>query len=192
MKEDLTIAGPGSPISLKKFRKQRPFAGNKSFAALIDGTGTGIACDDDSILCITTDECSKQTLYYSQEIFDGKRIPMYLYRYMAYMFLDKELVKTDQLMAQEFIDGKIKEDSIDYITIRNLIKYADKNKEAQQLIGLIQLFSGTLNAAKKDGKPVSIYLEHPDSFLHPIKTARLMSMLNKIKDEYGLGELKKD
>ena len=188
MLNDLSVAGPGSPVSLEKFRKTLDPGQPKDFMVLIDSEGIGFEHDDKSLSYITTEECSTQALYYSKEVFDGRRIPMYLYRYLAYMFLDQELVKTDLEMAEKFKDGTITEDSPDYIYIRNLITYCEKNVESKQLIGLIQLFAGSLNMAFKEKKPVKIFLEHPDSFMHPRRTARLMSMFHKIQNQYYPGK----
>lgn len=184
MSQDLSVAGPGSPISVKKFRDTLAPDQDRNFMVLLDQEGVGFEHDDKSMVYITTEECAIQATYYVKSVFNGKAIPLYLYRYMAYMFLNQELISQDKLRKQ-FEDGTIKEDSPGYILIRNLITYCEKNVEAKQLIGLIQLFAGSLNQARKEKKPIKIFLEHPDSYLHPQRTARLMSMFHKIQDEYN-------
>lgn len=183
MNQDLTIAGPGSPISLQKFRET--LTEEKSFMVLIDGAGSGIAHDSADVLYITPEECSKQAIYYSKEVFNGVNIPAYLYRYMSYMFLDKELIESDQLLVKEFIEGRLTADSQDYKHILNLIKYTESNPESQQIIGLIQIISGALNMARKQNAGITIYLDRPETALHPKKQSRFMSMLMKLREEYG-------
>lgn len=181
--EDLSIAGPGSPISLKKFLITAPIP--KPLSVLVDGTGSGIAHDDENTIYITPQECSQQAIYYVENKFNGKSVPAYLYRYLAYMFLDQELISSDIECGLQFKEGKITEESPDYIQIRNLITYVKSNPEAQQVIGLIQLISGILNISRKENKGVRLYIQNPETSLHPKRCSRFISMLVKIRKEYG-------
>lgn len=182
---DINVSGPHSSISLKKFLDNEGDK-TKEFTLLVDGTGQGIAKDAPEMVYITPEECSKQAIWYSQNKFNGKGIPAYLYRYLAYMFIDKhELYPNDQALAKDFESGKIKEDSSDYQMILGLIKYCDTNKEAAQVIGMIQLISGSLRLSVGHMAGIRFFIEHPETSLHPSRQAKIMNMITALKAEYG-------
>lgn len=185
---DLSVAGPGSPVSLQKFLDTHEVA--KPFSVLIDGTGGGIAKDAAEVIYITPKDCSEQAIYFSKNVFDG-RIPDYLYRYLAFMMLDREYQTQYELVA-DMNAGKVTTESEDYKHIQNLIKYCDSNPEAQQVIGLIQLIAGIFNMAKKAKAGIRVYLEHPETALHPKRQARFVSMFMHLKEEYGSTELEEE
>jgi hypothetical protein len=190
MKEnDLSVAGPGTPISLKKFRELKRKEGEqeKPLTIMVDGTGNGIWKDDPELFYITPQECSDQAISFLKNHFDGKRVPAYLYRYLSYMFLDEEFIKNDKLLLDKFLDGTITQQSDSYIYIKNLITYCEANPEARQVIGLIQLISGCLRLAKINNTQLSIYLEHPECSLHPKRCSRAMSLIHHLFEEYGDG-----
>lgn len=199
MAEDLSIAGPGSPVSLKKFFLHHS-SGLKDITVLVDGTGCGIAKDADCIY-ITPEECSTQALYYSKKLFDGKRVPAYLYRYIQYMMFDEKgygamKYPTDQDLVKALEEGSLNAESEEYKQIVNFIQYCEYNTEAQQVIGLIQLIGGTLNSLRKrainmrdpNQASVRIYIDRPETALHPKRQSRFMSLFHKLKDEYGYKE----
>jgi len=184
-KEDLSIDGPGSPISLKKFLENNGSA--KPFTLLVDGTGFGIAKDDEECIYITPEGCSQQAFYYKEKKFDNRTIPAYLYRYLSYMFIDDaKWYESDQELVEDFNKGLITENSDNYKTVLSLIKWCEQNKESAQVIGLIQLIGGSLNIARKEGCGIKLYIEHPETSLHPKRQAKFVSMLTKIQEEYGL------
>lgn len=65
---------------------------------------------------------------------------------------------------------------------------ARSNRAARQMIGMIQLVAGVLNTARKQGKGVRLFIELPETYLHPEQQAHLMSTLQQIMDDYGLKE----
>lgn len=184
MSNDLSVNGPGSPVSLKKFLLSHET--NKELTVLIDGTGSGIAHDDEGCLYITPEECKTQALHYSKNVFNGRQIPAYLYRYLGYMMIDgmKEY-NSDQELAEAFQNGDITEESDDYKYLLNLITYCEHNSEAQQVIGLIQLIAGSLNIARKADSGLRLYIDRPETALHPKRQAKAMSLFMKLKSEYG-------
>lgn len=207
--KDFSIAGPGSPTSLKKFLGNFPdpdkVAGRnlasdfgvvtvtdedeplKPLTLLIDGSGCGIAKDAEDIVYITPEECKTQTLYYVKNIFNGKGIPAYLYRGISDIMkrcVDKQF-ESDQEMILYFKDKDMTQDK-NYKYILNFITYAEHNQEAIQIIGLIQLFSGILSSAKKANKGVRIYFDRPETALHPNSQSNFISWMLKTSTEYGL------
>ena len=187
-KNDLSVAGPGSPVSLKKFIAQNP--GLPELTVLIDGSGLGIAKDEEGMVYITPEECKTQTLHYVKNIFDGRRIPAYLFRYINYIMNDSYEMKypTDQTVVDAFNNGTLTEDHEDYVFVKNFITYAEHNTEALQLIGFIQLVGGTLNMARKMGTGIRMYIEQPETGLHPKRESGVMSMFSKLVEEYGYKE----
>lgn len=185
MSNDLSVNGPGSPVSFKKFLLQTQDK-LRELTVLIDGTGSGIAHDDEGTLYIRPEDCSKQAIYYSKNGFDGVRIPAYLYRHLGYMMIDgmKEY-KTDQELVEDFENGKITKESDDYKYLCNLITYCEQNPEVQQVIGLIQLISGSLNIARKAKSGLRLYIDRPETALHPERQVKAMNLLMKLKEEYG-------
>lgn len=182
---DLSIAGPGSPISIKKFIASKNFS--KDICVLIDNAHIGFANDDPDTMMMTTDDIQAQAKWYREESFNGKQVPAYLYRYLHYMYIDGSMkYKTNNSLADAFKAGEITAESPDYKQIVNLIKYSDNNIEAAQLIGFIMLFAGSINQAKKEGKYIRLFLKNPDNNLHPQMAARWMSLFNKINQEYGV------
>lgn len=184
-KDDLSVDGPGSPVSLSKFLAQEQSP--RPLVVLVDGTGLGIAKDSEECLYITPEECAMQTAHFVKERFNGRQIPAYLYRYLTYMFIDdSKWYASDKELMEDFNKGIITEESENYKYVLGLIKWSGANKEASQVIGLIQLIGGSLSMARKEKSGIKLYLEHPETSLHPKRCSRFMSMLDKIRKEYGL------
>jgi hypothetical protein len=157
---------------------------------LVDNTGSGIAKDEEGMVYITPEECKTQTLHYVKNVFDGRRVPAYLFRYINYIMFDEKMKwATDQDVAQAFISKQLTEESEEYVRVRNFLTYAEHNTEALQLIGFIQLVAGTLNIARKQGTGVRLFIEHPETGLHPKRERFIMSLLKKLSEEYGYKEL---
>jgi predicted ATP-dependent endonuclease of OLD family len=57
-----------------------------------------------------------------------------------------------------------------------------------QLIGMIQLVGGSLNIARKEQKGVRLYIEEPESRMHPKRQAKMVSLLEMLKKDYGFTE----
>ena len=189
MSEDLSVAGPYSPVSLKKFLYHHPTS--RPLTVLIDGTGLGIVKDEEGMLYITPEDCSQQALHYCKTIFDGKRVPAYLYRYLHYMFINNAYhpkYNSDQDVANAFINKELTEESEEYIQIRNMITYAEHNTELLQVIGLIQLIGGSLNMARKSNSGLRLYLDRPETALHPKRQSSFMSMFEMLRKDYGWKE----
>jgi len=188
MSNDLSVNGPGSPVSFKKFLLQTQDK-LRELTVLIDGTGSGIAHDDEGTFYIRPEDCSEQAIYYSKNGFDGIRISAYLYRYLGYMMIDgmKEY-KSDQELAEDFENGTITKESDDYKYLCNLITYCSQNPETQQVIGLIQLIGGSLNIARKAKSGLRLYIDRPETALHPKRQSKFMSLFMKLKAEYGWEE----
>lgn len=184
--KDLSVDWVGSPISLDKFLKTEyaKFESEQKLTVLIDGSGSGIFNDTKSHITISPEECHKQAKYYSEKVFNGKAIPLYLYRHLCYMMLDKEY-QTNEEIYEDFRTGRVTKDSEHYKQLVNLIKYCSANPEAMQVIGLIQLISGCLNIAREHKSKVGLYIQHPEAHLHPKRQSKFMTMFNELLKEYG-------
>lgn len=183
--EDLSVDGPGSPVSLKKFVNANPDV--KPLTLLVDGSGLGIAKDHEDFIYITPEECSKQAIYYKNEKFTGG-IPAYLFRYLSQFFRQEHTFETDLEVVEYFRMGILTEEHEQVKFIRSLIKYCDINAEAAQAIGLIQLVGGYCSMAKKHNTGIRLYIERPETALHPSRQSEVASFLVKIMKEYGFEE----
>ncbi len=196
--ENIQSDGPYSPISLHKTLKKLESEGRLNKITLfVDGTGFGIKKDADSCIYVTPEECSIQSKYYSNTLFDGKRVPAYLYRHLHYMFVlessgIKRVYETDQDVVNAFNSGKITEESNEYKQIVGLIKSCEHNSEAQQVIGLIQLITGGLSMCKRldrenkeKSHSIRFYIDKPETSLHPSRQSRFMRLLMSILKEYN-------
>ena len=159
---------------------------------LLDQTGLGIAKDADA-LYITPAACTEQALFYAKDIFDGKYLPAYLFRYIRYMMFDDDLKKypTNSAVLDDMQAGVLTETSPEYVEVVNFLKYVEHNPEGLQLLGLIQLIGGSLNLIRKEQAPMRLYIEYPETSLHPKRSARFMSMFHMLSKEYGFTDLDK-
>jgi hypothetical protein len=194
MNQDLRIGGDGSPISLKKVL-DTPEMATRELTVLIDGTGCGIAKDAEDVLYVTPEACKMQAMYYCKEMFDGKQIPAYIFRHIMFLWYDR-MFSDDKIMIEELEkEAALKTDEIEagdgisglpeYKSILGMLQFIDYNEELQQCLGLIQLLCGSLSVARKENKGIRIYLDKPETNLHPKRQAAIMTVINKIREEYG-------
>ena len=184
---DISIAGPGSPVSLKKlFKEQKLEYTDQHVTVLLDQSGVGIVNDEESVCTIKLSDCQNQTRWFRDEVFlkTGKRPPLYLLRYLLEFYHYGEY-KSDQELMQAVNDKTITADSPGYKHVQNLIEYSEHNPESMQLIGLFMLLEGSLSLAKKENKRVRFYLEYPDAHLHPSRAQMFMYVLNKLTSKYA-------
>jgi hypothetical protein len=117
----------------------------------------------DKVMEISPEDRKHQALYFIKQF--PKMHPPYLVKWLKMVYETKE---------DTFIQG--------------IIDNAKYNKEAQQLIGLIQLVLGGLRRAVKMKLGVRFYIIEPETHLHPKRERVVMHMLHKIyKDETGEG-----
>lgn len=150
----------GAPLSLKKISAHLDKHGKSknNLYVLIDGTASGFM-PDPMMANITIADREAQADY-----FLGLNLPMpaYLRPYFELMFPDEN--------------------------VDSLYKYAKTNGEMRHIIAIVQLFGGSLNIARKEKKHVKIYIEEPETRMHPKREARMMMLLEKIKKDYGFEE----
>lgn len=153
----------GAPISLEKVSKHISKTGTakSNMYVLIDNTNTGFVNDDPTLANVTIQEREDQAMY-----FIGLNLPLppYLKKYIEHMYKD------------------------DKPDVEAMYKYAKTNPELKQIIGLIQLVGGSLNMAKKMKKSVRLYIEEPETRLHPKRERMVISLLEMLKKDYGYGE----
>lgn len=187
-KPNYLVAGEGSPISLNKVLEDKANGVyKKEFCVFIDNTYSGFALDAPGTVYLTVDARTEQAVYFVERIFDG-RIPCYLYRYLHYMYHHEEYemkYPKDEDVVKAFESGALTVESEEYKKLQNMIKYSGSNKSVQQMIGLITLLGGTLLDCKKRGKYIRIYIEEPETHLHPQQERRVISLLHKLREEYG-------
>ena len=75
-----------------------------------------------------------------------------------------------------------KDDGVD---VEAVYKYAKTNNEMKQIIGMIQLFGGSLNIARKMQKSIKLFVEEPEARLHPKRERTMMLLLETLKKDYG-------
>lgn len=185
---NVNVDGAYSPVSLKKYLEldSEKESTGYSFRVLIDNTGYGIALDDPNTMYMTPEDRIEQAKYFRERIFDGKSLPVYLFRYLRYMFLEKDDNKypSDESVVKAYRSGKLTLDSPDYKMVVNLVKFSDNNVEAAHIIGLIQLVAGSFNLSSKEKRSFRLFIQHPETGLHPKRVARFMSMYHMIVREY--------
>jgi predicted ATP-dependent endonuclease of OLD family len=183
-KEDLSVDGPGSPISIKKFNDTRSKKDDKTFTVLIENEGLGFSHDDPEFIYITPNDCSEQAIYFLKNGFDPEKLPAYLYRYLSLMYQLEKQFETNQEYNDAIANGSFGKEDNDYKEVMNKVKYCESNHEAKQIIGLCQLFGGTLNQAKKAKVNVKIFIQEPETYLHPKRERMIMSLFQLIQKEY--------
>lgn len=62
---------------------------------------------------------------------------------------------------------------------------AASNAGLMQAIGMIQLMAGALNMAKKAGKGIRLYVENPETHMHPEQQCNLADLLVTLLKDYG-------
>ena len=155
-----TVPEDGAPISLLKFSDS--IQGQQApgdILALIDQTMSGFVNDDPERLDITIEAREQQAQWYLEE---GLPLTEDLKRHLTYMYED---TKPD---------------------IEALWKFGKTNAELKQLVGLIQLFGWSMRDAAKHGVRLKFRIEEPETRLDPKRTARVMSLIYKLRDEYGI------
>lgn len=187
MPYDLSVNGPYSPISLKKFLHASAKKSNgNQLRVLIDNTGAGISKDDPLTLVMDAEDRIQQARFFRETVFDGKKLPGYLFRYLRFMFINTDnQYPDDATVMKAFRSGELNFESPDYQAVVNLVRHSGDNREAAQLIGFIQLFAGTVHQAAKESKSIRLFIDHPETDLHPERAARFMSLYYKLLKEYG-------
>jgi hypothetical protein len=120
-------------------------------------------------MSITAQDCSEQAAYFRDTFFPD-RIPEYVLEYMNGLFYyDKKIPTEEPLEA-----------------IMGMIEYCKTNKEASQCIGLIILLHDSLVLAKHYNKWPTLYIEYPETNLHPKREAAVMSMIYDIFKKFDI------
>lgn len=150
-----TVPEEGAPISLKKVVDNIKI---DELLVLVDNSASGFV-NDANLVNVTIEEREKQADY-----FLGLNLPLppYLKKYLKFVY-------------------SIEDDS----EMESMYKHANTNVEMKQLIGFIQLIAGSLNLARKMKRGVRIYIEEPETRLHPKRERMIMSLLEEIKKDYG-------
>ncbi len=188
--EDFQVDGPYSPISIKKMVDAKIF-NEEGFNILIPGTNEqlGVVADDPDRVNVMITDRIMQAEYFIDEVYPTlPRIPAYLYRYIHYMMFSKEYdlkypTDADYIFAIE--NGDLDLNGEEYQSIHNFIKWGKTNTEAVHLIGILQLVGGSIKAAARNKSGLKMFIELPETGFHPKRERKIMSMLNKLKDEYG-------
>lgn len=166
--DDLSVSGPYSPASLKKFNMLEVNENEGVFKLLIPDE-SGIAMDDPDFAYITIQERAEQAKYFRETFFPDK-LPDYLLQYLNFFYNGTNTMPTEEQLPQ----------------ILGLIQYCDTNKEAQQLVGLITLFHDSLLLAKHYKSSVKLFIEEPETLLHPKRVRFVMYVLTVIAEKFDI------
>lgn len=194
--ESLTVDGSlYAPISLKKtvdkLEKEGHFDDEaKHLTVFINNSGNGFEADDPTIVNVMIEDRLEQAKWFVTEIYPTlPRIPAYLYRYIHWAMgedYSKMKYPTDNDYIMALSSGILKKEDAEYQEIHSFIKYANSNSEAKYLIGMLQLVGGTLNAYAKKNAGCRMFIELPETGFHPKRERLLVSLLTKLKEEYGI------
>lgn len=194
--EDLSVNGPGSPLSLRKIIKsikhQQPEKEHLPQVTMLIDNAIGIVKDDPDTIVITPDDCKMQAMHFLKTVFDGVRIPYYTIRHLLacyerqpYSYSDDPAARTklkypdNESVKMAVMTGAITKDDEDYKFLLNKFTYGEHDPEFLQLLGLIQLVAGSVKSGRR------IFIDYPETFLHPKRERIVMSMMNEIYyDEY--------
>lgn len=180
--EDLQLDGEGSPISIKKV--MRNITINKDVTVLVDNSHQGYELDDESYMYITIKQREEATEYYIDNKFNEKQISEWMYRYIYYMLYGEVKYNTKEDLVAEFNSGKLTLQSEEFQKISKFIKYSKTNLSSKHIVGLILNLAGILSMCKKKGVPPRVFIELPETGLHPQMQAKLMSLINIIRKDY--------
>lgn len=130
--------------------------GGQRLVVLTNPTGIGIVNDSDAV------DISIEARIEQANHFFGLNAPFpeYLRPYLDYMYKD------------------------DDVDVEALYKYGSTNGELKHIIAMIQLVSYSLREAKKANAGVRLFIEEPETQLHPKRERRIMGMLKMIQDKY--------
>jgi hypothetical protein len=152
----LEVRGTQSTVSMKKVLN-RKILGNSKLNVLVGEVPIKNNAKDE-LAEINAIERKRQALYFVKTF--PKMYPPYLVKYLKIDYSNQE---------DEFIHG--------------IIDNVKSNREAQQVIGLIQLLCGGLRMAKKWNKGIRFYIVEPETHLHPKRQAAIMSVIHSIYEE---------
>ena len=158
-KPDLRIEPKeGAPISLQKFVEQE---GGKltNMNILVDGSGTGIVNDTPDFINCTAADREMQAMHFLG--LNLPKLPEYMKKYLRMFYEDK----TDE-------------------DFENLAKFGKFNDEFKQIIGMIGMLAGILNMAKKAKTGVRVYIQHPETHLHPSRQTVCAKFLIQIQEDF--------
>jgi hypothetical protein len=184
--DDISVEGPGSPISLRKWYENENKDVLKDTVVLIDSDGVGFEPDGLPCMEVTPQGCKECTEHYIDNHFNSKQIPLYILKPFYYMMIGNfDVYKKDvDVPALEKYFGEDEKGKKEYQELLNKIKYAPRSAESSQVLGLIIMLCSGFQMANKSGVPARFYIEHPESHLHPKRESRLMYMINKIREDY--------
>ncbi len=194
---DLTVAGPGSPVSMTKvldfIDNETPIKDQPSLMVLLDNSGSGIYHDSPQLVNIMITDRIEQCNYYLDNFFNGKNISAYLYRYIYWIMeegcTDNPKYRNDQEIADAYNNKHLTAESDEYKKVLNYITYAKSNTEIMHIIGLVQLIGGALKEAAKQQSCLRIFIEQPETGFHPKRERCLVTILNRLRDEYGFKQV---
>jgi hypothetical protein len=205
-KESLTVDGsPYAPISIRKAIEHLQRQGHfdittgddrHNFTVFINNSGNGYDIDDADTINVTIQARVDQSNWFVDEVLPKlPRIPAYLYRYVQWVMFDdcsyngkypEMKYKRDNDYIQALASGILKQTDEEYQQVYNFIRWAKSNSEATHLVGLIQLVGGTMLARSKKNLGCMFYIEFPETGFHPKRERLIVTLLNKLKEEYGL------
>jgi hypothetical protein len=205
-KQELTVDGsPYAPISMQKVVDKLEKEGHfdnpegkkeKSLTVFVNNSGNGFEADHPGIINVMIQDRIMQTTYFVDEVLPNlPRLPAYLYRYVQWVMVDdcKYNGKYDQMRYSSDNDyimalssGILKQTDKEYQEVYSMVKWAKSNTELTHLVGLLQLVGGTLRGAAKKGTGIRMYIELPETGFHPKRERLLVTLLYKLKEEYGI------
>ena len=158
---------------------------------LVDNSMSGFAHDAPNTVYITAEARAEQAAYF-RDIFrtryHDEDIPQYVFRDMYYFFFEENYGDKRKFPdTHSVIDAYLNHDlrnSTEYKQIATMIRYCDSNKEAQQVLGMIQLVRGSLSAMVKEQKYARIMLDYPETLLHPKRERKIMAWIYAVCKEY--------
>ena len=188
--QDLTVAGDGSPISLKKVIELDMFDSNNAVSVLLDQSNSGFFTRDAPVQAIKFEDAKMNAEYFLKEHFHkrGKLLPPYLYRHLIFMYYPEHediVYPFDKYRLSNLIDFlKTPEGKALDAEIKKKIEFMEYNNEWLHLVGMIICLHGCLYVAKQEGVSARLYLEHPEAYMHPKQERKFMSMLNDMYLEH--------
>jgi len=199
---DLSIAGPGSPISMQKFTDyldaETPIERQPELIVMLNQSGQGLLQDNDSIVQVMIADRVMQAHYWRDEFWNGKQISAYLYRYVYYMLeedeydIAKHKYPNNQAIVDALTSGALTETSDEFVRMKGYFEWLKSNNEVTHIVGLVQLVGGSLRAAAKKQSYLRIFIEEPETGMHPKRERKLVTLIKMLGDDYGFSQKNHD